>query len=70
MARLRVREIAEAQGVDATELSRRARIAYNLVLKIFSNPEHNATMQTLEAIAQALGVKVTDLIVDESPKAK
>lgn len=69
MARLRVKQIADAQGVDATELSRRARVAYSIVLKIFNNPEHNATIQTLEAIAQALGVRVIDLI-EETPPTK
>lgn len=52
------------------QLSRRSRVAYSIILKMLNNPEHNATLQTLEAVAQALGVKVTDLIEDDTPSPK
>lgn len=69
MARLRVKEIAEAQNIDATELFKRSNVAYNVILRIFNNPEYNATLQTLEALAAALGVKVRDLIDEEAPNS-
>jgi DNA-binding Xre family transcriptional regulator len=68
MARLRVREVAKEKGVNATELARQSRIAYSAVLKMFNNPEYNATLETLEAVARVLGVRVTELIEDESPQ--
>lgn len=70
MARLRVKEIANAKNMTATDLQMRSGVAYNVILRIFNNPEYNVTIQTLEALAAALEVKVTDLIEDfPSPSA-
>jgi len=70
MARLRVREIAETQGLDATKLARLANVGYNIIRAIFNDPDYNPTFETLQKIAQALNVKVTELIVDDPPKTK
>jgi len=68
MARLRVREVAIEKGIDAVELARRSRISYTSISNMFKDPEYNATLETLEALAKALGVKVTDLIDDDEKK--
>jgi putative transcriptional regulator len=65
LARLKVREVAEAQGLDMAKLSRRADVAYRTIVRLWHNPEHDASMSTLEKIAKALGVRVVDLIVEE-----
>ncbi|HEU4324658.1 MAG TPA: helix-turn-helix transcriptional regulator [Roseiflexaceae bacterium] len=65
MARLKVRELAEAQGLDMAKLSRRADVAYRTIVRMWHNPEHDASISTLEKIAKALGVRVVDLIADE-----
>jgi transcriptional regulator with XRE-family HTH domain len=64
MVRLRVKEVAEQQGLDIAKLARRADLAYATVYKAWHN---RATGQgvgifTLAAIARALGVHVVDLI--------
>ncbi len=65
MARLRVREIAEAKGVGIAKLSRLADLSIVTVRRIWRNPHHDIALSTLEKIAAALGVKVNDLIDDE-----
>lgn len=65
MARLRVKEIAKEKGFDATRLARESNVGYNVVLKLFNKPNHNATLETLQAIADALGVRVSDLLAEE-----
>lgn len=65
MARLRVREIAEAKGVGIAKLSRQADLSIVTIRRIWRNPHHDIALSTLEKIAAALGVSVTALIDDE-----
>lgn len=66
MAKLRVKEVAEARGFNQSSLSRASNVSFNTVKRIFKNPSHNVTMEILEKLATALGVKVQDLYEDES----
>lgn len=71
MARLRVREVAEAHGItNAAQLSRKADIGYTTAYNIWTNPSHPANLDTLNAIAAALKVTVKDLIVDDEPQQR
>ncbi len=65
--RLKVREIAEQKGRSRTWLSHHAELQYETIRGIFSNPERDVSILTLEKIARALRVPVTDLytVVDE-----
>jgi DNA-binding Xre family transcriptional regulator len=67
MARLKVKEVAEVKGFDTVELSRQSRVAYSVILRLFKDPDYNATFETLQAVARALGVRVADLIEEETP---
>lgn len=67
MARLRVREVAQAKGIGQGFLSRKANVTQGVVRKLWRNPHHDASFSTLEKIATALGVSVKDLIEDEEP---
>ncbi|MBA2679539.1 MAG: helix-turn-helix transcriptional regulator [Ktedonobacteraceae bacterium] len=64
MYRLRVKELAEARGFDQSKLQRKANIAFRTITKIWHNPELDVQLSTLDKIAQALGVNLTDLIDD------
>ena len=68
MARLKIREIAEAQGITAARLARRADLAYGTVKALWDDPDRDAALSTLEKIADALGVQVIDLI-QNGPKS-
>ncbi len=64
MRRLRVKEVAQAKGFTMARLERTAGINMKTLQSIWHNPQHNASFKTLDKIAKALGVPVTDLIED------
>lgn len=64
MIRLRVKEIATTKGISMTRLSRLADTNYKTIKAIFDNPYREVTTTTLDKLAKALGVPVTDLIED------
>lgn len=70
MPRLRIRELAEAQGLTAARLSRRADLAYGTVKAIWDGKRDDVALHTLTAIAGALGVSVRDLIENGGNKAE
>ncbi|GHO45182.1 helix-turn-helix domain-containing protein [Ktedonospora formicarum] len=63
-ARLRVDKVLEEKGLNPTDLSRRAEMAYNTVQKMVKNPYHDVSLDTLNRVAKALGVKTTELLED------
>ena len=72
MVRFRVRELAEAQGMNISELHRRinlttptARIGRSTIVRLWHNQDANPRMDSLTAIARALGVEPGDLITSE-----
>lgn len=64
MLRLRVREIAEGKKMSMNKLSQRSEVSYNIIRDIFTNPFRTINTDTLNRIAKALEVPVTDLIED------
>ena len=67
MVRLRVREVAEEQGLDIAKLARKADLAYATVYKVWHEQmtDKGVGILTLAKIAKALGVRVVELIVEE-----
>ena len=70
MARLRVRELAEAQGLNisqlllqANRLTPGARLAYPTIWALWHNKTKRPDLDTLTAVARALGVQPGELIV-------
>lgn len=64
MRRLRVKEVAQAKGFTMARLQRAADINLKTMQSIWHNPQHDASLNTLDKLAKALGVPVTDLIED------
>jgi DNA-binding Xre family transcriptional regulator len=62
MIRLKVKEIADAKGVNMTKLSHRSEISFNTIKSIFRNPYRTINTDTLERLAVALEVTPADLI--------
>lgn len=73
MIRLRVKEVAEQQGVrDVTELAARSGIAYATAYRLWKGDvggsergERSIGIMTLHRVAKALGVRTSDLYVEE-----
>jgi DNA-binding Xre family transcriptional regulator len=64
MLRLRVAEVARAKGVSMHKLGQRAEVSYNVIKSIFKNPTRTVNTDTINRIAKALDVPVTELIED------
>jgi transcriptional regulator with XRE-family HTH domain len=64
--RLRVREIAEKQGLDPAKLARKADLGYATVVGIWYDHTRNPGIVTLNKIAGALGVPMEELYTLES----
>lgn len=62
--RLRVKEIAEAQGISTAKLARKADLDNRTVYRIVRDPFAEVTTVTLGRLADALGVSVKDLVED------
>lgn len=65
MARINIRQPAEAQGLDISKLSRKSNISYKTVWEIWNNPDRDVSIRTLEKLADALAVPVRELIEDD-----
>ncbi len=62
MIRLRVREVAEQQGISITKLARKADIDIRTLRRIYKQPTAEVSTFTLNKLAAALGVSPTALI--------
>jgi DNA-binding Xre family transcriptional regulator len=62
MIRLRVSEVAKEKGISMRRLAHDADIAYNTLRTIYRDPTRRITTDTLDKLARALNVPVTDLI--------
>ena len=70
MIKLKVREFADARRINMAKLSRMADVNYNTIRAIYDNPNRDVAVTTLEKIAKALKVEVTDLykiVPDDEP---
>jgi transcriptional regulator with XRE-family HTH domain len=66
MIRLRIKEAAEEQGLSMAKLARKADMDFKTVQRIFHDPYRDISLSTLDRIAQALGVPVTSLLIEET----
>ncbi len=64
--RLKVREIAEAKGLNMAQLARKADIDIRTVRRIYRDPTSEISTTVLDKLATALDVRPSDLI-DQTP---
>jgi transcriptional regulator with XRE-family HTH domain len=64
MLRLRVKEIAESKGLNRNQLQLRSGVTLPLLTRYWNNNTESVTLEALNKIARALGVKATDLLED------
>ncbi len=65
MLRLRVKEVAEAQGLNQSQLQIKAGVNMGLLRRYWHNETSEVRFEPLQKIAQALGVKPEDLLTSE-----
>lgn len=64
-AKLVVKEIAEKQGYNMSSLSRKSDVSFRTIKRYFQKPFTPAHTDVLQKVAEALGVKIGELIVEE-----
>ena len=64
MIRLRVKELAEKQGLNMAQLARKADIDIRTLRRIYRHPTSEVSTFTLNKLATALGVSPLDLLED------
>lgn len=71
MAHLRLKEIATKQRYNKTQLGKAAGVNRNTTAKYWDNTSPMVSLEILDRYARVLGVKVTDMIVNEDePQAE
>lgn len=65
MVRLTIKEIAEKQGLNQSKLQMKAGVTPQLLNRYWNNNVESVALAPLAKIAKALGVKTSDLMVDE-----
>lgn len=68
MGFLRIKALAEEQGLNITTLSRKAEIAYGTAHALWHDRVDQLNKKTLIRVARALGVKVSDLFEADADK--
>jgi DNA-binding Xre family transcriptional regulator len=61
--RLRIKEVAEAQGLNRNQLQLKSGVTLPLLTRYWNNNTTEVKLEALEKIARALGVQPGDLIV-------
>ncbi|MGH2505876.1 MAG: helix-turn-helix domain-containing protein [Ktedonobacteraceae bacterium] len=70
MAKLLIKEIAEAQGLNRSQLQIRAGVTLPMLNRYWNNDTESVHLVSIEKIARALGVQVRDLFaLEEEVKA-
>jgi DNA-binding Xre family transcriptional regulator len=69
MLRLRVQELATAQGYNKNQLQLRSGVTLPLLTRYWNNEVDGAKFDALEKIARALGVRAIDLL-EEIPDSE
>jgi putative transcriptional regulator len=59
--RLRLKEVLQEKKVSQSKLSRLADVSISTIQEMYHNPYHDAVLSTLDRIAKALKVEVSDL---------
>ena len=69
MLRLRVKEVAQEKHMSMHKLSLKSEVSYHVIRGIFNDPFKIINTDTLNRIAEALEVPVTE-IIEDVPKEK
>ena len=70
MIRLKIKEAAQARSISMSKLSRMSDVSYDTIQQIYHNPYKDVNMSTLEKLADALKVEVSELFEKQEGEAK
>jgi DNA-binding Xre family transcriptional regulator len=59
--RLRIKEVLAEKGMSQSKLSQKAEVSLNTIQDLTHDPYRDIRLSTLDKIAQALGVEITEL---------
>ena len=62
MIKLRVKELADKQGLNISQLARKADVDRRTIARIYKDPTQETSTTVLDKIAIALNVKPSELI--------
>lgn len=68
MAKLLIKEIAEAQGLNRSQLQMKAGVTLPMLNRYWNNDTESVHLASIEKIAHALGVQVRDLFAADGQK--
>jgi DNA-binding Xre family transcriptional regulator len=66
MIRLRVKELAKERNLSMSRLSRLADVSYKTIKRMFDHPDESFNTMTLDKVAKALNLPLTDLFEQAS----
>ncbi len=62
MIRLKIKEVAQAKGLNMSQLSRRSDVSFSTIKRLWRDPYRPVSTELLDKIAKALGVDVRELV--------
>jgi transcriptional regulator with XRE-family HTH domain len=65
MARLVIKEIAERKGLNRSQLQIKAGVTLPMLNRYWNNDTDSVHLASMEKIARALGVRVSDLFAED-----
>lgn len=70
MVKLRVKQVLREKGISIGKLSRLSDVSFSTCRRLANDPDYKPSLDTLEKIANALGVPINDLYKEEDKPNK
>lgn len=70
MVKLKLKEVLQERGISMSKLSRMTDVSYNTVQILCRDPQHDAGIQLLSRIADALEISICDLLDEQPPSSQ
>ena len=61
MIRIRLKEVLQEKGLSMSMLSHKSQVSFSTISRIINDKKYSPTLNTLERIAKALNVDISDL---------
>jgi transcriptional regulator with XRE-family HTH domain len=61
MIRIRLKEVLQEKGMSMSMLSHKSEVSFSTISRIINDRNYSPTLNTLEKLAKALNVEISDL---------
>jgi len=61
MIRIRLKEVLQQKGMSMSMLSHKSEVSFSTISRIINDKNYSPTLNTLEPLAKALNVEISDL---------